>query len=138
VIHVARRIHLDQRGFIGKVMGFWLVFLLVFGVAVADTASIAFARYKVADAAGNAATEAAYQYKQTHDVAKACAAATGVVASADPSSHIPAKGGCSIDKQTGTATVTVRKAATTLVASRVSFLQKLANATATETAPAPI
>jgi Flp pilus assembly protein TadG len=133
-----RRIHRDQRGFIGKMMSFWLVFLLIFGVAVADAASIAFARYKVADAAGNAATEAAYQFKQTHDVAKACAAATGVVASADPGSHIPSKDGCSIDKQSGAATVTVRKAATTLVVSRVSFLQKLADASATESAPAPI
>ena len=134
----ARRIHRDQRGFIGKMMGFWLVFLLIFGVAVADAASIAFARYKVTDAAGNAATEAAYQYKQTHDVSKACAAAANVVAAADLSSHIPAKGGCSIDKQDGSVTVTVRKAATTLVVSRLSFLQKYGDASATESAPAPI
>jgi Flp pilus assembly protein TadG len=133
----ARRIHRDQRGFIGKMMGFWLVFLLIFGVAVADAASIAFARYKVADAAGNAATEAAYQYKQTHDVSKACAAAAGVVASADPSAHIPDKSGCSIDKQNGSVTVTVRKVATTLVVSRVSFLQKYGDASATGSAPAP-
>jgi len=134
----ARRIHRDQRGFIGKMMGFWLVFLLIFGVAFADAASIALARYKVADEAGNAATEAAYQYKQTHDVAKACAAAAGVVASADAASHIPQKDGCSIDKQSGGATVIVRKVATTLVVSRVSFLQKYGDASATESAPAPI
>lgn len=134
---VARRIHQDQRGFIGKMMGFWLVFLLLFGVAFADAASIAFARYKVTDSAGNAASEAAYQYKQTHDVSKACAAAAGVVAAADPSSHIAGKNGCSIDKQDGSATITVRKSATTLVVSRVRFLMKYGDASATESAPAP-
>jgi hypothetical protein len=134
----ARRIHEDQRGFIGKMMGFWLIFLLIFGVAFADAASIALARYKVADEAGNAATEAAFQYKQTHDVSKACAAAVGIVASADPASHIPGKGGCSIDKTSGSATVIVKKVATTLVVGRVSFLQKYGDASATESAPAPI
>ncbi len=134
---LAERFHGDERGLIGKVMLAWVVILLILGVIALDGGSVLLAKYRTADAAGNAASEAAYTYKQTKKIADACDMADSVVASEDPEARIPPSG-CFVNIQDGSVTITVKKVANTLLFKRVDFLADLAKASATETAPAPI
>jgi uncharacterized membrane protein len=134
---MTNRLHRDQTGLIGKALVVWLVILAVFLLVGFDAVSIVFAKYRVADVAGNAASEAAYNYKTGGDIEKACQAAVDYVAAHDASAKIP-QAGCAIDKTTGDVTITVRKTANTLIAKRLSFTEDLTHVESTETVPAPI
>jgi len=131
------RVHRDETGLIGKALIVWLVILALFLIVAFDGISIMFARYRVADLAGNAASAAAFDFKSSRDVEQACQVAVDFVASRDTVAKIPAAG-CAIDRTTGDVTITVRKTATTFVAKRLSFTEDLTHQEATETVASPI
>jgi hypothetical protein len=126
----------DEAGFVVRTVAVTLLVLAVVGVAALDGISILSARYRVADAADHAAEETAYTYKQSRDVRAACDDAVQTVAASDSSARIP-RGGCVIDPRTGAVTITVRQTASTIVAKRISALEKYTKAEATSTAPPP-
>ncbi len=132
-----RRIHADERGLVGKIAVVWLIILALVVAFGLDGFSILTAKYRVADAAGNAASEAAFTYKETNKIADACAKASEIVTEADPVAHI-SPSGCYVNIQDGSVTITVKKLASTILVKRIDFLADLAKASATETAPAPI
>ena len=134
---MTNRFHRDQSGLVGKILVVWLLVLAIFLVVAFDGISILFSKYRVADLAGNAASEAAYDYKNGGDLQRACQAAVDYVASHDGSAKIP-PAGCAIDKTTGDVTITVKKTANTLVAQRLSVTEDLTHLESTETVPAPI
>jgi len=123
----------DERGLVGKIAILWLVFLAVFVVAAFDAGSIALTRYKVMEAASDAAREAANVFKQTGDRNQAYKAAAELVNQDAPGARIPAKDGFSIEPQTGRVTIVVVKTASTLIAGRIGFLESLARAKITDT-----
>jgi hypothetical protein len=134
---MTNRLHREEAGLVGKVVVVWLLVLAVFLLVAFDSISILFSKYRVADLAGNAASEAAYTYKNTGDLQQACQAAVDYVASHDSSAKIP-QAGCAIDKTSGDVTITVKKTANTLVAQRLSATEDLTHQESTETVPAPI
>ena len=127
------RVHRDQTGLVGKMIVVWLLVVVVFGVAAIDTASIAFTTFKASDLASTAASTAANTWHDTNSEQRACNAARASVAQADPDAVVP-KNGCVVNQATGEVTITVRKAATTLLASRLPWTKKFANPLVTETA----
>jgi uncharacterized membrane protein len=126
----------DERGLMGKIAFVWIVLLALFVVAAIDTGSIAVARFKIANAADKAAFQAASEYKDTHDRAKAFAAAQQVVAEEAPRAKLPLSG-FSIDPRTGDATVRVVGRAWSLVAGRLSSTRHYTKVTATSTSQPP-
>jgi Flp pilus assembly protein TadG len=123
----------DERGLVGKIAILWLVFLAVFVVAAFDAGSIALTRYKVTEAASDAAREAANVFKQTGDRNQAYQAAAELVNEDAPGARIPAKDGFSIEAQTGRVTIVVMKKVSTLIAGRIGFLESLTRAKITDT-----
>jgi uncharacterized membrane protein len=126
----------NDAGLIGKVAVVWLLVLVLIGLGAIDAVSIVITRFHVADVAGNAASDAAANFRQTRNVRQACEAAAASVANADPKITL-ATHGCKIDQATGDATIIARKDATTLIAGRLSFTKKYASVTDTEIAPPP-
>ena len=126
----------EEAGFIGKIAFVWLLVLALLGIGVIDSVSIVITRLHVADVAGNAASDAAANFRLSRNVRQACAAAAKTVDDADPKITVMPRG-CTIDETTGDATIVVRKDATTLIAKRLSLTKKYASVTDTETAPAP-
>ena len=122
----------DERGLVGKMAVVWLILLALFVVAAFDMGSIAVARYKVTNAADDAAQQAADSFKQNGNRGDAFQAAVKQVAEDDPGARIP-HNGFSIDQATGRVTVTVEKKAATLVAGSIGYLQGLTKAKATST-----
>jgi uncharacterized membrane protein len=110
----------DERGLMGKIAIVWLLLLAVFVVAAVDAGSIALTRFKVSNAADEAAFQAAHSYKDTGSQSQAYQAAVSAVQSEAPGAKIPANG-FSVDTGTGDVTVEVVKKAWTLVAARLSF-----------------
>jgi hypothetical protein len=134
---MTNRLRRDESGLVGKIVVIWLLILAVFLVVAFDGVSIGFSRYRVADLAGNAASEAAYTYKNSGKVDVACQAAVDFVAKTDASAKIPTAG-CAIDRTNGSATITVRKTANTLLAKHFSFTRDFTHVQSTETVSAPI
>jgi hypothetical protein len=130
------RVHRDQTGLVGKIAVVWLIILALFMVAAFDGIAIAFTKFRVQDLAGNAASVAARSFKDSGKATEACAAALAYVTDHDAEAKVP-QDGCAIDTR-GTATITVRKNAKTLVAQRVSFTEDLTHLEATESVDAPI
>jgi uncharacterized membrane protein len=127
------RVHREQTGLVGKMIVVWLLMVVILGVAAIDTASIAFTKFKASDVASTAASLAANTWRDTNSDQRACNAARASVAQADPDAVVP-KNGCVVNQATGEVTITVRKAATTLLASRLPWTKKFANPLVTETA----
>jgi len=123
----------DQSGLVGKMIGVWLLLVVALGVAAIDTASIAVTKFSISDEASNAATTAANAWKDTDSSQRACNAARASIADADPDAVIP-RDGCVVNQATGQVTITIRKPATTLLASRLPWTKRLAHPQATETA----
>jgi uncharacterized membrane protein len=122
----------DESGMVGKIILIWLIMVGVIGIAGIDTASIVFTKFQLSDTASNAATVAANAYSASHDVQIACQAARDSVRVDDAKATVP-KSGCTIDAQTGEATVAVRKQANTVVAGRLSFTRDFARVVQRET-----
>jgi hypothetical protein len=130
------RVHRDQTGLVGKIAVIWLLILAVFVVAAFDGIAIAFTKYRVEDLAGNAASVAATSFKDSGKAQEACAAAIAYVTDHDEQAKVP-QDGCMIDAN-GTATITVRKNAKTLLAQRLSFTEDLTHLESTDSVNAPI
>ncbi len=126
----------DERGLIGKIAIAWLLLFAMFVVAGVDAGSIALTRFKVANAADDAAFQAASEFKATGDRVKAFQAAEDAVHQALPGAKIP-QGGFQIDPRTGNVTVKVVKKAWSLVAARLSFTKRYVKTSATSTAEPP-
>jgi uncharacterized membrane protein len=122
----------SERGLVGKIAILWLIFLAAFVVAVFDAGSIAITRYKVSSAATDAAQEAATVFKETGNRDQAYQAAVTQVNDDDAGARIPVKNGFSINSETGAATVTVVKKASTLIAGRIGFLEPMTRAKSTD------
>jgi uncharacterized membrane protein len=123
----------DQAGLIGKMIVIWLLLIVMVGIAAIDTASIAFTKFKLSDVASAAASTAANTWRDTDSAQRACTSARSSVAQADPDATVP-RNGCVVNQATGEVTITVRKEATTLLASRLPWTQRYARPQATETA----
>jgi len=127
-----RPIGRDQRGAVGTLIVVWIVVTVLIGVAVIDTSSIFLTRFRLADVASTAATQAANAYRGDHSVQDACAAAVGSITSDDPAVQLAKKDGCVVNTVTGEVTITVHKAAKTILAGRLSFTKHYAKVVATE------
>jgi uncharacterized membrane protein len=134
-VTVAARVR-DQRGLIGKIVFVWLLLLALFVVAAIDTGSIALTRFKVANAADKAAFQAASEFKESADRAKAFQAAQQVIEEDVPGAKIRGDG-FSIDTRTGNVTVRVVKKAWSLVAGRLSFTKSYTKVSASSTSAPP-
>ncbi|MEP6476371.1 MAG: hypothetical protein ABJC60_03770 [Actinomycetota bacterium] len=130
------RVQRDQAGLIGKIAIVWLLIIALFVVAAFDGIAIVFTKYRVADLAGNAASEAASTFKDSGKAQVACAAAVAYVTDHDAEAKVP-QGGCVIYTD-GTAAITVRRDAKTLLAQRLSVTVDLTHLESTENASAPI
>jgi uncharacterized membrane protein len=107
--------------------------VVIMGIAAIDTVSITFTRFKASDVASAAASTAANTWRDTKSEQRACNAARASVAQADPGAVVP-KSGCVVNQATGDVTITVRKLATTLLASRLPWTKRFAHPLVTETA----
>lgn len=124
----------DERGLILKTLLILLVVLVVGGVALADAGSILLTRFRVADAAQEAATEAAFIYKTTGDREQALQVAIATVHDIDTEARIK---DFAVDTATGDITVTVRKKVSTIAVKFLGFLEGFEKAESTNTAPSP-
>ena len=126
------RLRHGQAGAVGMMILVWLAVVVVVGVAAIDAGSIAFTKFRLADVASSASTQAANAYRSSTNIATACQAAEASIAADDASAKL-AKKGCVVDPTTGAVTITVRKDANTILASKLSFTKKFAKVSATET-----
>ncbi len=121
-----------QTGAVGMMIIIWLAVVVLLGVTAIDAGSIAFTKFRLADVASSASTQAANAFRASPNVAAACQAAEASIAAEDASAKL-AKKGCVIDAATGAVTITVRKEAKTIIASRLSFTKTFTKVSATET-----
>ncbi|MEP6973097.1 MAG: hypothetical protein ABI869_03020 [Actinomycetota bacterium] len=126
------RFHHGESGAVGWIIVIWLVVVAVIGVTAIDAGSIAFTKFRLADVASSASTQAANNFKGSKNVEAACQVAAASVAAADASAKLANKG-CVVDVPTGNVTITVRKEAKTILVGRLSFTKHFSKVTATET-----
>ena len=126
------RLRDGQTGAVGMMIVIWLVVVVVVGISAIDAGSIAFTKFRLADVASSASTQAANAFRASPNVAAACQAAEASIAADDASAKL-AKKGCVVDAQTGAVTITVRKEAKTIIAGRLGFTKKFTKVSATET-----
>jgi hypothetical protein len=127
------RLHRDQGGAVGTLIIVWLAIIVVIGVAAIDASSIVLTKFRLADVASNASTQAANAYRTTRSESAACQAAVDSIATDDAAAQLAKKNGCVVNPTTGAVTITVHKAAKTIVAGRLSFTKHYAKVVATET-----
>ncbi len=125
---------LDQRGLVGKIIVVWLALLVLFGIAAWDAGAVMITRFKLQNAAENAAFEAASTYKTTRSVSEAKQAAVDQVRQDAAGARMTK---FSIDPTTGDATVSLAERASTLLAGRIGLFKKLTKATASHTSGPP-
>jgi uncharacterized membrane protein len=126
------RLRDSQLGAIGMMIMIWLAIVVLFGLTAIDAGSIAFTKFRLADVASSASTQAANAFRSSPDVATACQAAQTSIAADDASAKLT-KRGCVVDARTGVVTITVRKEAKTIIAGRLGFTKRFTRVTATET-----
>ena len=126
------RLRREEAGMVGKLIVGWLVAVVIVGVLTLDVVSVLFTKFKLADAASALATVAATNYKGSHDTRAACQAAAAALPQEDAEARFT-KQGCLVNIQTGEATITLRKQASTLVAARFDFSKHYARVTASAT-----
>jgi uncharacterized membrane protein len=93
----------------------------IVAVTINEVGQILMANVHAHGAAGKAAQAAADSYKQKHSLVIAHDAAVQAALDEDPSAKLLK---ITVNTQTGAVTAVVRETASTLVVSRVSFLQK--------------
>lgn len=125
----------DERGLIGKIVILWLALGMLLLVAGIDTAQILLTRFRVVDAAQEAAFDGAAALRSSRgDRDTSYQAAVDAVRGTDADAKLTS---FAIDPQTGQVTVTVTDRASTLLAGRIAFTRHLTKARATETSEAP-
>ncbi len=121
----------DERGLIGKILVLWLVLAALFLVFAYDGIQVAVTRFRVADAAQNAAFEAAAALRSSPgDQRAAYQAALQAIEEAGSTLRLTE---FVIDPQTRQVTVTVTRKVSTLLMGRIGFLKSLTKARTTET-----
>jgi uncharacterized membrane protein len=128
-----RAIGRDQRGAVGTLIVVWIVITAFIGIAVIDTSSIFLTRFHLSDVASTAATQAANAYHGNRSIQSACQAAVQSITADDPQAQLAKKDGCVVNPTTGQVTITVHKAAKTILAGRLSFTKHYAKVVSTET-----
>lgn len=131
-----RGAHADERGLMGKLALLWLLVAALLLVLGYDGVRIGVTRFRVAEAAQNAAFEAASTLQETRGDRQAAYDAA-VRAVLDAGLDEDRLRGFVIDPATDAVTVTVASKAPTLLVGRVGFLRPLAKARSTETSPSP-
>ena len=126
------RFRYGETGAVGWLIVMWLAVVAVIGVTAIDAGSIAFTKFRLADVASSASTQAANNFKGSHNVDSACQAAVVSIAADDALAKLANKG-CVVDVPTGIVTITVRKEAKTILAGRLGFTKHFTKVTATET-----
>lgn len=126
------RLRGGQTGAVGMMIMIWLAVVVLLGITAIDAGSIAFTKFRLADVASSASTQAANAFRTSPNVSAACQAAEVSIAADDASVKL-AKKGCVVDARTGTVTITVRKEAKTIIAGRLGFTKRFAKVSATET-----
>lgn len=121
----------QEAGAVGWLIVTWLTAVVLVGVVLMDVGSIAFTKFRLADVASSASTQAANAYRTNHDLAGSCQAAVDQIATEDPGARLAVEG-CSVDVQTGVVTIKVRKQASTILAGRFDFTKHYTRVTATE------
>lgn len=128
----------QEVGAVGWLIVMWLTVVVLVGVILMDAGSIAFTKFRLADVASSAATQAANAYRTNHDLAGACQAAVDQIVTEDPDAKLAVEG-CSVDVQTGVVTIKVRKQAKTILAGRFDFTKHYTKVAATESnGPSPL
>jgi hypothetical protein len=123
----------DQAGLIGKIAIVWIVVLLLVGLLVLDGISIVLTTLRLSNTAQAAASTAATNYHNSHNVQDACVAADQDLL--NDSVSVPTNPGwCKIDEATGQATITLKKSASALVLGRLSFTRDLTKVSVKESA----
>jgi hypothetical protein len=123
----------DQAGLIGKIAIVWIVVLLLVGLLVLDGISIVLTTLRLSNTAQAAASTAATNYHNGHDVQDACVAADQDLI--NDSVSVPTNPAwCKIDEATGHVTITLKTTASTLVLGRLSFTSDLTKVSVKETA----
>ena len=121
-----------QAGAVGMMIIIWLAVVILLGITAIDAGSIAFTKFRLADVASSASTQAANAFRASPNVASACQAAEASILTDDSSAKLARKG-CVVDAETGAVTITVRKEAKTMIAGRLGFTKKFTKVSATET-----
>ena len=117
----------------------WLVkialVLTIFGIAAFDTVSVASAHLTTSDDANSAASAAAADYQTSHNIQSALSAAKDAITNAN---EVLLSNSLTINAD-GSATVTVERKITTVVAYRIGPLKKFAETSGkgSATTPAP-
>ena len=121
----------QEAGAVGRLIVMWLTFVVLVGMVLMDVGSVTFTKFRLADVASSASTQAANAYRTNHDLAGACQAAVAQITLEDPDAKLAVQG-CSVDVQTGVVTIKVRKQAKTILAGRFDFTKHYTKVTATE------
>lgn len=124
----------DERGFLLRTALTLLIFLAVAAIAVSDSGQIIVAKFKVASAAQAAAEDAAFEYKNSHDMQVARQAAEADVATSGGGARIK---DFEINQDTGEVTVTVVRNVPTIAVKYIGFLKGFEKAESTHTAQPP-
>ena len=128
-----KRLHRDERGFVGGSFVRLFVIVIVLGIAAVETSSIIFARVQAQDAAESAALAAADSFRDTGDLDLARGAAEVDVTDKYPDARL-ATVELVGDEQVK---VVVTKRASTLLVHRFGFSKGLATARGEHTAAPP-
>ena len=116
-----RRTSRDERGFVTNFFVRTVIAFALVAVVVNEVGQILLTTVHAHNAAGAAAQAAADSYKHNHSLTLAHDAAVQASENEDPDAKVIK---LTIDVKSGAAVAVVRETASTLVVSRVSFLQK--------------
>jgi Flp pilus assembly protein TadG len=116
-----RRLHRDERGFVTHFFIKTTIAFAIVAVAINEIGQILMTNVHAHNAAGAAAQAAADSYKSRHSLSLARDAAVQAALLEDPNAKVLK---ITVDSKSGAVVATVRETASTLVVSRVSFLQK--------------
>jgi Flp pilus assembly protein TadG len=116
-----RRLHRDERGFVTHFFIKTTIAFAIVAVAINEIGQILMTNVHAHNAAGAAAQAAADSYKSRHSLSLARDAAVQASLLEDPNAKVLK---ITVDSKSGAVVATVRETASTLVVSRVSFLQK--------------
>jgi len=121
IVAALRRMSRDERGFVTNFFIRTVIVFAIVAVIVNEVGQILLTTVHAHNAAGAAAQAAADSYRQNHSLSLAHDAAVQASLNEDPSAKMIK---LTIDTQSGTAVAVVKETASTLVVSRVSFLEK--------------
>jgi Flp pilus assembly protein TadG len=116
-----RRMSRDERGFVTSFFIRTVIVFALVAIVVNEVGQILLTSVHAHNAAGAAAQAAADSYSHNHNLTLAHDAAVQASLSEDPQAKVTK---ITIDIKSGVAVAVVKETASTLVVSRVSFLQK--------------